>query len=97
MSSEKTFSFGTCYYERTSPKRATLSPDTSVLNVDIDLDQALRLELALSEAIRKINRYKESAEAGRKAVVCLSVHLDLERISVSEGKLPKEIRKKKHA
>src|SRR5687767_9316026 len=97
MSSEKTVAFGTCYYERTSPKREALSSDTRILNVDLDLDQALRLELALSEAIRSINRYKESADAGRKAVVCLSVYLDLERVSVSEGRLPRGLRKKKHA
>lgn len=97
MASEKTYSFGTCYYERTSPQRTDLSASTSVLNVDLDLDQALRLELALSEAIRKINRYKESADEGRKAVVTVAVHLGLERISVNEGKLPQTLRKKKHS
>ena len=78
-------------------KRDVLSPDTQILNIDLDIDQALRLQLAVNEAIRKVNRYKESAEAGRKAVVCLSVHLDQERISVTEGKLPRSLRKKKHA
>jgi hypothetical protein len=97
MPSEKTFVFGTCYYERISPKREEFTPETSILNVQLDLEQALKLELALSEAIRKINRYKENAIDGRKAVVNVGVHLWADRIAVSEGRLPKELKKKKDA
>lgn len=89
MADTKTFTTGTCYYERTSPKRAALGPSTKILNVQLSLEQALKLNLAIDECVRKINRYKESTDAGRRAVVNVAVHLELERISVNEGKLPK--------
>jgi len=94
MAESKTFTTGTCYYERTSPKRATISSTTKILNLELSLEQALKLNLAIDECVRKINRYKESADAGRRAVVNIAVHLELERISVNEGKLPKGLKKK---
>ena len=90
----KKFSFGGCHYERTSPPLSDLSPSTKVLNVELSLDEALKLNLALDECIRKINRYKESAESGKRALVNVAVHLHVERISVNESKLPKGLKKK---
>ena len=95
--SEKTFVSGTCYYERLSPPREEVTTETPILNIQLDLEQALRLELALSETIRKINRYKESTMDGKKAVVNIGVHLWADRIAVSEGRLPKSVKKKRDA
>ena len=92
--SMKKFSFGSCHYERTSPPLADLSPTTKVLNIDLSLDEALKLDLAIEECIRKINRYKESAKVGKRALVNIAVHLHQERISVIESKLPKGLKKK---
>ena len=92
--SVKEFSFGGCHYERTSPSLTNLSPNTKVLNIEFSLDEALKLNLAIDECIRKINRYKESAEAGKRALVNMALHLHLERISINEGRLPKGLKKK---
>ncbi len=92
--STKQFSFGGCHYEYTSPPLSNLSPSTKVLNIGLSLNEALKLDLALNECIRKINRYKESAEAGKRALVNIAVHLHLERVSVNEGRLPKGVKKK---
>jgi len=92
--SVKMFSFGGCHYERTSPPLSHLSPGTKVLNIELSLDEALKLNLAMDECTRKINRYKESAEAGKRALVNIAIHLPVERISVNESRLPKGLKKK---
>src|SRR5215813_13154715 len=94
MNSEKKFSYGTCYYERLSPPREKVTKETPILNIQLDLEQALRLGLALDECIRKVNRYKESTTDGKRAIVNLTIHLWSDRISVMEGRLPKNVKKK---
>jgi hypothetical protein len=97
MPSEKTYTTGGCYYERPVPPRKDITADTKIVNLQLDLEQALRLELALSECIRKINRHKDNSIVGKKAVVNLAVHLWDERIAVSEDRLPNAIKKKRDA
>ena len=97
MPSQKTHITGGCYYERPVPPRQDITAKTPILNLQLDLEQALRLELALSECIRKINHYKDNSIDGKKAVVNMAVHLWCERIAISEGRLPKTIKKKRDA
>jgi Glu-tRNA(Gln) amidotransferase subunit E-like FAD-binding protein len=81
-------SFGTCQYLRTLPDRTSLSPSTQILNVQLTLAEAMKLQLALDECTRKIFRYKQSTKIAKEAVVTLGVHLQLSRVSVMEGKCP---------
>lgn len=86
---EKTFAFSTTGYAHTSPALSELSEQTKIFNIHLTLDQALKLNLGLEEAIRKINRYKENTESGKRASVNLAIHLGVSRIAVAEGRLPK--------
>jgi hypothetical protein len=87
MTEEKQFTFGTCEYERTSPARAELSNQTSVLNIIIPFEQALKLNLAVDECVRKLNRYKKSTKTGKRAALNLTIHFNLSRLAVNEGRL----------
>jgi hypothetical protein len=89
MAKEKEFTFGTCEYERISPQKATLSADTSVLNVILPFEEALKLNLAVDECVRKLNKYKKSTTEGKRTALNLTVHFHLNRIAINEGKLQK--------
>lgn len=47
MAQEKTSTFGTCGFQRTSPPVQDLSGQTDVLNIHISFEEALKLNLAL--------------------------------------------------
>lgn len=83
----KTFSFGGCDFSKTSPRRDALSPQTAVLNVTLSFEDALRLNLAIDECVRKLNSYKRSTVEGRRTALNLAIHLDKNRVTVNEGKL----------
>lgn len=87
MANVKEFTFGTCEYQRTSPNRQELSPQTSVLNIILPFEEALKLGLAVDECVRKLNKYKKSTREGKRAALNLTVHFHLSRIAVNEGKL----------
>lgn len=89
MAKEKAFTFGTCEYERTSPERSQLLSDTSILNVILPFEEALKFDLAVNECVRKLNRYKKSTTEGKRAALNLTIHLNMNRIAVNEGKLHK--------
>jgi hypothetical protein len=84
----KTFSFGGCDFGRTSPGLETLSPNTQVLNLQIDFEEALKLHLAIGECVRKLNSYKRSTSAGKRTVLNLAIHLSKGRLTINETKLP---------
>ncbi|MFO7534710.1 MAG: hypothetical protein R6X19_03340 [Kiritimatiellia bacterium] len=76
MSSDlKEFAFGTCAFAKTSPD--PLKEETKVINVIVGFD----------EGIRKLNKYKMSSKTGKRASLCISIHVEAKRITVSEGKL----------
>lgn len=87
MANVKEFTFGTCEYERISPTRQALSQETSVLNIILPFDEALKFGLAVDECVRKLNRYKKSTREGKRAALNLTIHFNLNRIAVNEGKL----------
>lgn len=87
MGSMKTFSFGACTVSKYSPPKSKLSSETKVLNIAISFEEALKLNLSLDECIRKLNKYKRNSKVGRQSAVNLVLHLNQDRISISEGKL----------
>jgi hypothetical protein len=90
MPQEKEFTFGTCEYERISPQKDALSKETSVLNVILPFEEALKFNLAVDECVRKLNKYKKSTTEGKRAALNLTIHFDLNRIAVNENKLRKK-------
>ena len=86
MTNIKTKSFGGCNFERTSPPQENLSSDTKSLNIAISFEEALKLNLALDECIRKLNTYNRSTKAGKSAAVNLCIHLKAGRIAILQGK-----------
>jgi hypothetical protein len=84
---EKQHTFGTCAFERVHPERQTLSPETRVLNVILPFEEALKLNLALDEAVHRLNRYNRATRAGKASGVNVTVHLYSRRIAVNEGKV----------
>ena len=83
----KTFSFGGCDIMKTSPLREALSPNTAVLNVTISFEDALKINLAIDECVRKLNKYKRTTKEGKRSALNLAIHLDKDRITVNEGKV----------
>jgi hypothetical protein len=84
----KTFSFGGCDFGRTSPAVGALSPNTKMLNIEIDFEEALKLHLAIGECIRKLNSYNRSTRAGKRTALNLAIHLSKGRVTINEAKLP---------
>ena len=89
MASPKTreFVFGTCAYERTSPAREKVTENTKILNVMLTFEEALKLNLAIDECVRKLNTYKRSTKAGKSMGMNVAIHLEQSRITVNEQKI----------
>jgi len=85
----KTFSFRGCDFVRTSPGVSSLTPDTQVLNIEIAFEDALKLNLAIDECIRKLNSYKRSTTKGKRTGLNLVIHLSKGRVTVNQAALPK--------
>jgi hypothetical protein len=87
---EKGYTFGTCSYDRTMPTKASLSPETRAINVIVPFEEALKLNLAVDQCVRKLNSYKMSTKEGKRAALNLTIYLDMNRIAVNEGKLKRD-------
>jgi len=55
-SDEKTSTFGVCNFTKTIPTIESLSSETKVLDLIIPFEEALKLNVAVDECIRKLNR-----------------------------------------
>lgn len=84
MERMKEFSFGGCSFEQVKP---SFPQQAKVLNVIIPFGEALKLNLAFDECIRKLNKYKLSTREGKRAAVNLVIHIHANRIAVAESKL----------
>lgn len=82
---EKTGSFGACGFQKSSPTE--LSSDTKALNFVLMFEDALKLNVAVDECIRKLNSYNRAKTSGKNAGLMMVVHLDTKRIRILEGKL----------
>ncbi len=87
MGDIKTFSFGGCDIAKFSPKVVAMTSQTKAINIVIGFDEALKLNLALDECVRKINKYKRTTKTGKRAAVNLVVYLQANRLAVVEDKL----------
>ena len=87
---EKTTSSGGCAFDRVNPSREDLNPATHKLNLIISFEEALKLNLAIQERLRAINKLKMSSTAGKLAALNLVVDLNVNNISVMPGKLAKK-------
>jgi hypothetical protein len=83
----KKSTFGTCAYECTKPPRHALTNETKIVNVHLRFEEALKLNLAIDECVRRLNRYNKAKKAGKKVSLNLAIHFDQDRISVHEGKV----------
>ncbi|HUV31553.1 MAG TPA: hypothetical protein VMY05_10745 [Acidobacteriota bacterium] len=87
MGRYKTVGYGSCEVAKFSPTKARWTSNTKVINIKISFDEALKLNLALDECVRKLNKYKRSSTAGKKSGVNLALHASKNRITVLEAKL----------
>jgi hypothetical protein len=81
----KTDSYGACSYAKVSPSQ--LSADTPALNFVVSFEEALKLNLAIDECVRKLGRYNRAKIEGKRAGLMMVVHLDKRRIRILEGKV----------
>lgn len=79
----KTSSFGASSFDSISPR--TLEPETKAVNLGLSFEEALKLNLAIDECVRKLNRYDRATSRGKNAALRLIVHFDKGRIRVQEG------------
>jgi len=82
---QKQFTFGTCSINHLSPPE--ISPSTRAVNVVVSFEDALKLNLAISEGVRTLNKNNRATREGRDAALCLTVYLDKKRISVNQAKV----------
>jgi hypothetical protein len=85
--SVKTQSFGSCKIARLSPGINKIWLNIRTLNLLINFEEALKLNLAIDECVRKMNTYKRCSTEGRRAALKLAIHFDTERIAVIEHKV----------
>jgi len=82
---QKGYTFGTCAFNHLTPP--TFSDATRAVNIVVSFEEALKLDLAINEAVRTLNRNNRATREGRDAAVCLTVHLDAKRITVNPAKV----------
>jgi hypothetical protein len=81
----KTDSFGACSFDSLSP--TALDGKTNAINLALSFEEALKLNLAIDECVRKLNSYNRATSRGKNAAMRLIVHFDKGRIRVMEGAL----------
>jgi hypothetical protein len=79
---------GTCAYERSNPKEGDLS-NTQILNVFVPFVEALKLNLAIDQCVRKLHGIKKSTTLGKRAALIIAIHLKGKSISIHEGRTAK--------
>ncbi len=64
-----------------------IGSDHRALNLFLSFEEALKLNLAIDEAVRRLNSYNRATRAGKSAALNVTIYLDKKRITVNEGKL----------
>jgi len=83
----KTFSYGGAEFDKCSPDRTKLTESTKVLNLTLSFEEALKLNIAVDECVRKLNSYNRSTKGGKREALNLAIHLHAGRVVVTKGKL----------
>ena len=73
---------GACRYVRTSPD--VVQKGVKSLNIEMQLEEALKLRLALDSCLLSLNRYNRSTLKGRAMGVVLSIKTESSSIAVIE-------------
>ncbi len=60
------------------------SDNSQVVDITISFEEAMKLHLAISECLLKLNRYHRGTKGGKETSLVLSVKIDKERIDVLE-------------
>ena len=84
MAKIKSKSFGSCAVAQMRPEMGIKS---KVINVIVPFHEPLKLNLALDECLRKLNKYNLSTREGKRAAVNLVIHAYHKRIAVMEDKV----------
>jgi hypothetical protein len=90
---QKQFTFGTCSLNHLSPP--SISPETRAVNIVMSFEDALKLNLAISEGVRALNKNNRATREGRDAALCLTVYLDTKRMSVNQAKVKQSAPRKR--
>ena len=80
-------SFGGCTFACVSPAYGTLASSTKVVNVVLSFEEALKLNLAIQEAVRDLNTLHRAVKVNKLAGMKLAIHMDKHRITVARGRM----------
>jgi len=83
----KAYTFGTCSFAKMSPPRSQLSSETKGVNVFLTFDEALKLNIAIDECVRRLNSYNRATTGGKSVALVLTMFLGKNRITVNQGGL----------
>jgi len=72
----KTFTFGTCSFAKSSPNVYNIGESHRALNLFLSFEEALKLNLAVDEAVRRLNSYNRATRAGKNAALNVTIYLD---------------------
>ena len=75
--------FGGCKFGKISPK----PPEGKTYNVIISFEEGLKLQMAVSEALRRLNSYHRSTTEGKRSALLLAVDCADQRVRVLESRL----------
>lgn len=85
-------SFGTVKIDHVRPEVPEEMP--KALNLHISFEDAMRLHLGLGQILGKLNGYNRSTIEGKRSCVNLCVFLDVNSITINEGKTKQPPKKK---
>jgi hypothetical protein len=73
---------GSCGFHSVSPHTDAVS-----LNFQLKFEEALKLNIAIDEAVRQLNRLNRARKEGKSVGLSIIVHQDIHRITVTTDKL----------
>ena len=79
---KKPYSFGGATIADMSPARSDIKRSTKTINLSLTFEEALKLNLALDESVRRLNKMNRSTSEGRGMMTKLILHLDKDRLVV---------------
>lgn len=78
----KTASFGGCTVNRFSP--ADVAGRVKVVNAILSFEEALKLKTAIEACVLQLNSYHRATTDGKRAGMCIALHVDKDRITITE-------------
>ncbi len=83
----KALSFGGCKISRISPGLNKVWLNIKTLNVIVGFEEALKLNLAIDECVRKMNQYAKNTREGKRVALNIVIHFNLGRLAIQEDKV----------